>query len=323
MQKILPTSELKSFLSKLSEKYDLIAPIKETNTKFQLIKDNKDLDKIYLDTITQVPFKKFFIPDNETLIETKNNKSKETIQQIKPRILFGARLCDINALQVLDKVMLDPLYLTKRKNTIIIGLYCDNPDNYCFCNSMNLNDSGYDLFFYKKGNYYYITIGTKKGEKLVKDFKDVRKILKDYRPKLKNTKSLPNLDIADNYKNNIWETDAAKCLSCSACTVYCPTCNCFDIKDKLNINLKDSKRTRHETSCQLKSFTRVAGGKSYRNSRLSRFKHFVYHKIVYFNIQHKRYMCVGCGRCLRVCPTKIDWTTTINLLKDTKKLKKK
>jgi ferredoxin len=26
-------------------------------------------------------------------------------------------------------------------------------------------------------------------------------------------------------------------------------------------------------------------------------------------------MCVGCGRCLRVCPTKIDWVNTNNLLK--------
>jgi sulfhydrogenase subunit beta (sulfur reductase) len=216
--------------------------------------------------------------------------------------------------------MYDSQYIEKRKNTILIGMFCENPDNYCFCNSMELTDY-YDLFFYPRGTNYYISVGSKKGEKLVKNLTKVKKEIKI--PEPKNNKFLIDKNIEDDYKNKIWETDSEKCLSCSACTAYCPTCNCFDIKDSIDINLKDGKRTRNQISCQLKSFTRVAGGKSYRDSRLSRFKHFVYHKIVYYKKRRGKYMCVGCGRCLRVCPTKIDWVDTINLLKNEENIKNK
>lgn len=312
MQKILAKKEFPKFMNNLIKKYEVIAPVKFPNTKFQKINSP---DEIYLDTITQVPAKSHFIPENETLLEFKNKKAIELSGKIKKRILFGLRRCDLNAIQIVDKVMYDKQYINKRKNTILIGLFCTKPDKFCFCNSMQLQDD-YDLFFYSKGKIYYINIGSKKGAILVKNLKSPEKEIKI--PSPKNKKKLKNLDIEKNYQNKIWDSDANKCLSCSACTIYCPTCNCFDIKDNLNIDLKNGIRKRQQSSCQLKSFSQVAGGKSYRSSRLSRFKHFVYHKISYYKKIHNRPMCVGCGRCLRVCPTEIDWVETINKLPKTK-----
>lgn len=309
MQKILPKKDLPKFINNLIKKYELIAPIKTIPTKFQKISNFKE---IYLDRITQVPAKQHFQPENETLLEFKNNKAIETTGEIKKTILFGLRKCDLNAIQILDKVMYDKQYLIKRKNTILIGLFCENPDEFCFCNSMQL-ENYHDLFLFPKGSNYIIDVQTSKGKALVKNLPDAKYPTKIPNPK--NSKKLKNLNIEKNYKDKLWEKDADKCLSCSACTVYCPTCNCFDIKDNLNLDLKSGKRIRHQASCQLKSFSKVAGGKSYRDSRISRFKHFVYHKISYYKSQHDRPMCVGCGRCLRVCPTKIDWVKTINKLK--------
>jgi sulfhydrogenase subunit beta (sulfur reductase) len=312
MQKIIQKSKLNDLLKKWMQHSQVVAPTKDNNTKFKKISSPND---IYLDKITQVPAKMHFMPEGETLLEFKNKKAIENPGKIKKTILFGLRKCDLNALQILDKVMYDPQYLNKRKNTILVGLFCDNPDKYCFCNSMELEDY-YDLFFYPKGNNYYISVGSKKGEALVKDLPEVKKEIKIPNPK--NTLKLKTKDIEKNYRDTIWENDTKKCLSCSACTMYCPTCNCYDIKDTLNPDLKSGKRTRHHASCQLKSFSKVAGGKSYRDSRLSRFKHFVFHKIVYYKKTKGRPMCVGCGRCLRVCPTKINWVNTINKLKTKK-----
>ena len=57
--------------------------------------------------------------------------------------------------------------------------------------------------------------------------------------------------------DSIWKNDVDKCLSCGACTMHCPTCNCFDIQDILDADLKSGKRVRHHASCQLKSFSIV------------------------------------------------------------------
>jgi sulfhydrogenase subunit beta (sulfur reductase) len=317
MQKILPKEKLSEFIDNLiKNKYEVIAPVKKGNTKFEKINSSKE---IFFEKITEVPAKTFFMPENETLVEFKNGKAEETKEEIKKRIIFGLRKCDLNAIKVMDKVMFDPQYLDKRKNTILIGMHCESTDDYCFCNSMDLEDY-YDLFFYPDKDDYYISVRGDTGKELVKNLPNAKKEVK---LKIKNKKVLESLDIEKDYSNKIWEAESEKCLSCSSCSIYCPTCNCFDIRDILDINFKDGKRTRRQISCQLKSFSRVAGGKSYRDSRLSRFKHFVYHKIVYYKKQHGRAMCVGCGRCLRVCPPKIDWVDTINLLKEEEELEMK
>lgn len=318
MQKILPKNKLLEFIEGLIKKYEVIAPVKEGNTKFKRIISSKE---IFLNAVTEVPARNFFIPENEVFVEFSNRKVDEKKEELKQRVIFGLRKCDLNALQITDELMHDFQYKKKRKNTILIGLFCENPDKYCFCNSMELNEGDYDLFFYPEGINYYISIGSKKGEMLVKELSDAKKEIRI--PKPKNYKVLTDKNIEEDYRNKIWETNSEKCLSCSACTVYCPTCNCFDLKDYSDINLENGSRKRSNISCQLKAFTRVAGGKSYRDSRLSRFKHFVYHKIVYYKKRYGRYMCVGCGRCLRVCPTKIDWVNTINLLKEMEESKRK
>jgi ferredoxin len=308
MQKIILKSKLNELISNWMKDYEVVAPVKDKNSQFKKVEDPK---QISYDFLTQVTAKSHFIPDGEKLLEFKDGKIEETTGHIKKTIMFGMRKCDLNAVQVLDKVMYDKQYLAKRKNTVLVGLFCESPDKYCFCNSLNLTEF-WDLFFYPKGDNYIIDVKGKKGINLVKHLPDAKKEVKIPNPV--NFKKLNTRNIEKYYKDDFWDKDAKKCLSCTACTVYCPTCNCMDIKDTIDVSGKFGARIRHHMSCMIKSFSRIAGGKSFRDSRLSRFKHFVYHKISYFEKQRGRPMCVGCGRCLRVCPTKIDWVNTINMM---------
>lgn len=313
MQKVIAKEGLEKFVSGLMKEYEVIAPVVRNKvSKFEVIKNAKE---IYLERNTFVPLKQFFMPEGEELFEYREGKIRAPKENKKKRVIFGIRKCDLNALLVLDKVMLDPFYVAKRKSTLLIGMFCSKPDEYCFCNSMELVDY-YDVFLYPKEKNYYISAGSKAGEKIVKNLK---KADKEVIKKEKNFKSLMNKEIVSEYKNKKWNKDIDICLSCTACTIYCPTCNCFDIRDELDLNLKGGKRIRKATSCQLQGFTQVAGGKSFRESRDSRFKHFVYHKIVFYKSRFNKYMCTGCGRCLRACPTKIDWVETINKIKKVKK----
>jgi len=316
MQKIIKKSEFQDFIKSLMRKYEVYAPFNRGISKFEKIKNEEDIKEIYLESLTIVPPKQILIPESQELFEF-NGKPKEKKEKVK-RVIFGLRSCDLNAIEILDSVMKDSQYIQRRKNMILIGLHCEEPDECCFCNSMNKTQGKSDLFFYPVKDRYYVSVNSKEGMKLVKNYPDANKL---YIKSIKNYKTLKNKDIERNYKNKIWKTAVEKCLSCGACTVYCPTCNCFDIQDELDINLKTGKRIRKQASCQLKSFSEVAGGKVFRESRESRFKHFVYHKIVYYKKRYGREMCVGCGRCLRVCPTKIDWVEIINLLKSMPKNK--
>ena len=325
MQKILSKDKLKEFLLDLARHSYLIIPVRDKITKFKLFEDEKDLDKLYLKDITLAPPKQFILPENEELFEFRGKSVKAFRNKKKNKrktIIFGLRKCDLNSFLVLDKVMYDMNYRKRRENLILIGLHCENPDKYCFCNSMELDTEGtYDLFFYPDKNNYYISVGSKKGKRIVRNLKENKG--REIKKEPINFKTLKNKDIEKDYGDKIWKRDADKCLSCAACTAYCPTCNCFDIKDTTEINLKDGKRIRNSASCQLKGFSQVAGGKIFRDTRLAKLKHFIYHKIVYYKRLHNKYMCVGCGRCLRVCPTRIDWVDTINLIKNTKKRKNK
>jgi len=124
MQKILPKKDFPKFINNLIQKYEVIAPVKSGTTKFQKIQSAKE---IYIDEITKIPAKTHFIPENETLLKFKNNKAEETTGKIKKTILFGLRKCDLNAIQIIDKVMYDKQYLNKEKTPPFLEFFVRTP----------------------------------------------------------------------------------------------------------------------------------------------------------------------------------------------------
>lgn len=307
--KQLKKTDFNKFIDKLRKKNNIVAPIEKDILRFSNVEDSS---KISLKGHPLFSAKRYFCKPKHDVFQYDSGKLNEIIDAEKI-ILFGLRLCDINSLLKLDKMFLDENpdehYRQARENTLIIGLNCETaPKDVCFCESMELKDAGYDLFFCDNGENFHIKVGSKKGEEIVKDLPK-----SDFKPlEIRTKKKLNKKNIQGFYDDPIWEEEAKKCLSCGACTNLCSTCLCFDIFDEPNLNLSSGKRTFEWDSCQFTDFTKVAGGHVFRDKRVSRLKHRIYHKLQYFKEKFGEDMCTGCGRCIEGCPTKIDFVEIIN-----------
>lgn len=309
------------FIARLAERTTVIAPVMKDAARFVPV---KSAEEIYLDNLTYFPAKEYFFRQQETLFTFKNGKLSVPKQEHQEKVFFGLRKCDLNAIKHQDDVYTrqvpDPYYTAARAKTILIGYHCwEAPNKYCFCESLNLSDY-YDLLYFDKGDHYLIHAGSEEGARFLKSHKRFftpteQKLTKEERV-IKNADRLEKDDIGPFYDHKGWKEGVDLCLSCGACTNLCPTCYCFEIHDEVNAKDPSSgKRTRTWSSCQLPEFTKVAGDHVFRESREDRFKHRIYHQLDYFKKEHGINLCVGCGRCISGCPTRIDFVHIINKMK--------
>ncbi len=276
---------------------------------------------------------KTVLPDGEALFkfEKMGNEVilKEGEQEWKEkRVLLGVRPCDLAAMAKFDKVFNeaydDPLYRERRKNTLIIGMTCnEKTDDSCFCTVTESGpdmDSGYDLLMTDIGDSYFFKSGSQEGERLLEKsyFKDVlpkdveargqkiAELKKDLESK--NELNLTNIKetLGKAYDSPIWDQYGKRCVTCGACNMVCPTCHCFTILDKANVGQTEGKRVRIWDSCHYEKFAKMAGGFDIRPEKVSRLKHRLYDKFYYPFITYGEGFCVGCGRCIRHCQSEID-----------------
>lgn len=329
----IKNKHISEFLERLKAYGNLFAPqkISEKSYDFKLVEDVQDVIFDYNRTI--LPPRKFFYPTKETLFSFDKVEVEmyEVFEDSGPIVLFGVHACDIVGLRIMDANFIDdepdPYYQKRRKNGIIIGISC-LPDEYCFCNVRRAEfvDKGFDLYLSEVSDGYIIRVGSVKGHKIIDPNLDLfdemsnkdNQDLVDFDKKKKamfsvqgNWDSLRyNLELRDN--NPIWEEESEKCLGCGNCTITCPTCRCYDVKDYPNLDGRTGTRVRSWDSCQFRSHGLVAGNHNFRESKLSRFKNRYLCKNAYCEPVTTAY-CVGCGRCTAYCPADINYKT--NLMK--------
>lgn len=313
MQRLITKQDLVNRLAELLKDFEVIGP-KELSNKgifYQVLEDAKEL---YLGQDFAIePIKKFFLePSTWILRQTKDNVSVENPSQPdKKRIVIGARPCEVRGLALLDKLFdseyKDDFYINNRKRTIIIGLACTKPDISCFCTSMQgspAGSSGMDALLFESGDGFIIELVTDKAKDILdsigEDFEEKHKLDKDkiktlVRKKIKTPESLDKV-----FESDYWDEVSKPCISCGVCTFLCPTCHCFDLVDE------ERKRLRCYDSCSFPDFTLEASGVNPRPTKKERYRQRVYHKFDYFKKNFGENLCVGCGRCIRHCPVKID-----------------
>jgi len=315
-------------IDRLSKDYEVIVPVKKgEDFNFQKIDSSKEIN---LDGYQNTRFspKEFFLPKLETLFTFKKNRKIKISSNIpkEKRVIFGIRPCDVNSILVLDRIFTtnyeDPIYIERRKNTILIALNCNKAGEYCFCGSLGTDSlrEGFDFLLTDIGKQFFVEVGSENGEEIVEKNYDLFKWTKKKvdKPKLKFKRKVDTKNLVEvfnkGYNHKVWEQEAKRCISCAACTMVCPTCYCYDVQDITDVTGKNGERVRNWNFCMLLNFTRVAGNNIFRENRTERLKQFVYHKLCYLKETDGVFLCVGCGRCIQSCIVDIDLTYIANKL---------
>lgn len=288
-------------------------------------------------------WKKYLYPAVQKLWEAKASKGSFEIigdsEEPPKQVFLGVRSCDLQAIQILDKVLAegpyaDPMYIKRRQNSIIIAVNCVKPNGTCFCSSMGTGpraQSGFDLALTEliRGEKHDIIIecGSKIGaeqlqkiphknadDELVSAVDAALKQAAERMGRQLDSRNVQSL-LARNFEHPHWDMVARRCLTCGNCTMVCPTCFCSTVEDTTDLTGGTASRTRKWDSCFTMDFSYIFGG-SIRQSSMSRYRQWMTHKLSTWVNQFGMLGCVGCGRCITWCPVGIDITEEARFFKD-------
>jgi len=255
----------------------------------------------------------------------------DTPPEARRYAFVGVRPCELAAIGIFDAVLLrggiaDARYQSARERVFIVAVNCTHPGGTCFCASMGTGprtDAGFDLAMTeisrKQAPYLLVEVGSERGAKLIgqiphhaataEEREAAEKALSQAAKKMGRTvktKGLPKA-LARASDHPEWAAVAGRCLTCTNCTMVCPTCFCTTVDDVTDLTASAAERWRKWDSCFTMEFSYIHGG-NVRSSASARYRQWLTHKFSSWEEQFGTFGCVGCGRCITWCPVGIDIT---------------
>lgn len=328
-KKTINKKDIRELLRQGSQEFTVLVPSRESGVAKLAKWDGKDTNFLDWYRNTVEPAKANLFPPVEKMFSFQKDKEGYHIELSRDehkQLIFGIRPCDARALAILDITFNDsyedPYYLSRRKNTVLIGLGCTNPYDSCFCTSLGISpaeSTDVDLMLTDIGDDFLVEVITDKGEALMAKTSLAQAVTKADEAKAKDAKETAyakvtrKLDtegikeklLASFDDEEYWKKVAAKCISCGICTFLCPTCYCFDINDELVKN--QGERFRNWDSCSFPQYTKMPM-ENPREEKWRRVRQKVCHKYEFYPMLFDVIACTGCGRCIRLCP--VNWDIT-------------
>ncbi|MCR4425528.1 MAG: 4Fe-4S dicluster domain-containing protein [Firmicutes bacterium] len=334
----LNQGDLPLFLAEVAQEREVFAPEKEDGAVVFLRWSPGD--PVFTDYFnTAVSPKGFVFPQSQKVLDFEMKKGSESITAAPPpipRAVFGARPCDLAALELLDLVFLsgeyrDDSYARERESVLWIGLACVEPGESCFCNVFGItpgSSKGADIMLYPIppawGGGFAVEGLTALGEELLATKAnlfvtlpdpDGAAVVAEYTGRM--TSLARHLDLGNlpeslptRFNDPYWARSSERCLECGLCTYTCPTCHCFGVSDIPRGTA--GRRVRSWDSCMFSEFLLMAGGHNPRPTRAERVRQRFMHKLAYAPERYGRAFCVGCGRCVAMCPAGLSMATVLH-----------
>lgn len=256
-----------------------------------------------------------FFPESEPVVKFENGQSKGMVHKFcKPAFVFGCSAGDTKSIKFVDRFFetdfIDPNYKARREGALIAA-YTGfvSGDNF-----EAVATQGYDVqFVVLKDGSCLVKPGSDAGAALIEELEDAPpdaearwKALEDKTraiPKEADLDKAAELLKAGKVTREFWVEIGNRCISCGGCTYICPTCTCFDMYDKGDLD--KCYRMRCRDSCLMSGFTREASRHNPRGDDGKRAQRRIEHKLLYDVKRWQEIGCVACGRCDDTCPTGI------------------
>ncbi|MBU2643888.1 4Fe-4S dicluster domain-containing protein [bacterium] len=317
-------------LEKLKSGYELFGPVVDKDA-WEFRKLEPDQLPVLGMANTRLSAKSTVFPQSQVMFRYSLEPSKEDSGgmqaeglDVKPRAVLGIRPCDAASFQLVKKNFdnreyPDPYWVKPFEQTTFIGFACDQPLQTCFCTSVGggpYGEAGLDLLFSENGDHFIAKALTEKGDILAKaagwqtegDAAELEAKRVAAEKKISTTVATDRIktsSVLDLFNAPFWEEIAFACLNCGTCTFSCPTCWCFDIQDE--VKGTEGKRMRNWDSCMFPLFTLEGSGHNPRPKKEQRVRQRFMHKLKYYPDKYgSDVQCVGCGRCIQLCPVNID-----------------
>ena len=334
-KKKINKKDIGELLRQWSQEFTVFVPSQESGVAKPARWDGKDTTFLDWYRNTVEPAKANLLPPMEKMFSFQKDKEGYHIEPSRDehkQLIFGIRPCDARALAILDMTLNDsyedPYYLSRRKNTVLIGLGCTNPYDSCFCTSLGISpaeSTDVNLMLTDIGDHLLVEEITEAGTELTAKTKRVEETTQADEAKVREvketafgkvTRKIETKDIDKQllscFENqDYWERVAAKCISCGICTFHCPTCYCFDISDEMV--KRQGARFRNWDSCAFCIYTKMPM-ENPREDKWRRVRQKVCHKYEFYPMNFGSIACTGCGRCIRQCPVNWDITQILDSL---------
>lgn len=289
--------------------------------------------------------KRFFFPPKLDLVSMHIEGKRFVLDSLAPKppklAILGVRPCDLAAIHVQDRVFgfgesavaqrceADSYYNQARKQSLLIAVNCTQPASTCFCDSVGTGPrakEGFDLSMTELGGGFILRAGSDQGRAVVSELPvrdpspseielgqlKIDQAVERMGRKLDTDRIMQLLD--EQIDHPSWDEVAKRCMTCSNCTMVCPTCFCSTVTDSNDLATGAATRTRQWESCFTHQFSYTTAG-PVRGSTRARYRHWLRHKLGTWWHQFGESGCVGCGRCITWCPVGIDITEQAHRLR--------